>query len=63
MNRTLLDKDNALIAIREQRNIAKDFKLEPKGETCYFKCFMYPFDGMTLCQYRDITDGSFNIEG
>lgn len=24
--------------------------------TYYFKCIMYPYDGMVLCQYRDITE-------
>lgn len=44
-----------LTVLREQRNITKNFKLELKGETYYFKCLMYPFDDMVLCQYRDIT--------
>ena len=26
--------------------------------TYYFKCIMYPYDGMVLCQYRDITERS-----
>lgn len=26
-----------------------------RGETFYFKSILYPFDGMVLCQYRDIT--------
>lgn len=29
------------------------------GDTTYFfKCIMYPYDGMVLCQYRDITERS-----
>ena len=44
--------------IGEQRNISKNFKLELKDETFYFKCLMYPYDGMVLCQYRDITQRS-----
>lgn len=44
--------------IGEQRNISKNFKLELKDETFYFKCLMYPYDDMVLCQYRDITQRS-----
>lgn len=44
--------------IKEQRSISKNFKLVLKGETYYFKCLMYPYDDMVLCQYRDITQRS-----
>lgn len=44
--------------IGEQRNISKNFKLVLKDETFYFKCLMYPYDDMVLCQYRDITQRS-----
>ena len=29
-----------------------------KDEIFYFKCLMFPYDGMVLCQYRDITQRS-----
>ena len=41
------------IVLEEQRSISKNFKLVLKGETFYFKCLMFPYDGMVLCQYRD----------
>ena len=44
--------------LEEQRSISKNFKLELKDETYYFKCLMYPYDDMVLCQYRDITQRS-----
>jgi PAS domain S-box-containing protein len=44
--------------LREQRSISKNFKLAVRGETYYFKCLMHPYDGMVLCQYRDITQRS-----
>lgn len=44
--------------IGEQRSVSKNFKLELKDETFYFKCLMYPYDDMVLCQYRDITQRS-----
>ena len=44
--------------LEEQRSISKNFKLVLKGETFYFKCLMFPYDGMVLCQYRDITQRS-----
>ena len=44
--------------LREQRSISKNFKLAVGGETYYFKCLMHPYDGMVLCQYRDITQRS-----
>ena len=46
------------IVLEEQRSISKNFKLVLKGETFYFKCLMFPYDGMVLCQYRDITQRS-----
>ena len=39
----------------EQRSISKNYKLELPEGTYYFKCIMYPYDDMVLCQYRDIT--------
>ena len=46
------------IVLEEQRSISKNFKLVLKDETFYFKCLMFPYDGMVLCQYRDITQRS-----
>ena len=40
--------------LREQRSISKNYKLELEDNTYYFKCIMYPYDDMVLCQYRDI---------
>ncbi|WP_281644359.1 ATP-binding protein [Bacteroides zoogleoformans] len=37
---------------------ANNYAITLKGITYYFKCIMYPFDGMVLCQYRDITERS-----
>ena len=44
--------------LHEQKSISKNFKLELKEETHFFKCIMHPYDGMVLCQYRDITQRS-----
>ena len=44
--------------LREQRSISKNYKLELEDNTYYFKCIMYPYDDMVLCQYRDITQRS-----
>ena len=44
--------------IGEHRSVSKNFKLELKNETFYFKCLMHPYDDMVLCQYRDITQRS-----
>lgn len=44
--------------LEEQRSISKNFKLVLKDETFYFKCLMFPYDDMVLCQYRDITQRS-----
>ena len=46
------------IVLEKQRSISKNFKLVLKDETFYFKCLMFPYDGMVLCQYRDITQRS-----
>lgn len=46
------------IVLEEQRSISKNFKLVLKDEIFYFKCLMFPYDGMVLCQYRDITQRS-----
>lgn len=44
--------------LQEQIRITKNFKLDLKDETFYFKCIMQPYDDMVLCQYRDITQRS-----
>ena len=44
--------------LKEQRSINKNFKLVLKNDTFYFKCLMFPYDDMVLCQYRDITQRS-----
>ena len=44
--------------LKEQRSISKNFKLMLKDDTFYFKCLMFPYDDMVLCQYRDITQRS-----
>lgn len=46
------------IVLEEQRSISKNFKLVLNDEIFYFKCLMFPYDGMVLCQYRDITQRS-----
>ncbi len=38
---------------REKAN--RNFRLDLKDQTYYFKCIMTPYDDMVLCQYRDIT--------
>ena len=37
---------------------SKNYKLILGDETYYFKCIMYPYESMVLCQYRDITERS-----
>lgn len=44
--------------LEEQKSVSKNFKLVLKDEVYYFKCIMHPYDGMVLCQYRDITHRS-----
>lgn len=41
--------------LKKQKSVSKNFKLILKENTFYFKCIMFPYDGMVLCQYRDIT--------
>ena len=35
-----------------------NYEMALNGTTYFFKCIMSPFDGMVLCQYRDITERS-----
>lgn len=36
----------------------RNYEMTLGNTTYFFKCIMYPFDGMVLCQYRDITERS-----
>ncbi len=36
----------------------RNYEISLKGTVYYFKCIMYPYNGMVLCQYRDITERS-----
>lgn len=44
--------------ISEQQKISRNFRLDLSDGTYYFKCILSPYDGMVLCQYRDITERS-----
>lgn len=44
--------------IDEQKHINRNYRLNLSDGTYYFKCIMYPYDDMVLCQYRDITERS-----
>lgn len=44
--------------INSQKSISRNYRLELADGTYYFKCIMYPYDDMVLCQYRDITERS-----
>ncbi len=41
-----------------QMNFTRNYSLPTSRGHYYFKCIMYPYDGMVLCQYRDITERS-----
>lgn len=49
---------NFQLVLNEQKSISKNYKLKLNDGIYYFKCIMHPFDGMVLCQYRDITERS-----
>ena len=36
----------------------QNYELTLGNRTYFFKCIMYPYEGMVLCQYRDITERS-----
>ena len=36
----------------------KNYELTLGNKTYFFKCIMYPYENMVLCQYRDITERS-----
>lgn len=44
--------------LSSQITSSKNYKLILGDETFYFKCIMHPYEGMVLCQYRDITERS-----
>ena len=44
--------------IEKQQNVTQNFKLPLKRKNYYFKCIMQPYNGLVLCQYRDITERS-----
>ncbi|MEG1562920.1 MAG: ATP-binding protein [Bacteroides sp.] len=44
--------------IYKQEQRTKNFQMQLKEVTYYFKCIMTPYNGMVLCQYRDITERS-----
>lgn len=44
--------------INRQKDISRNYRLDLSDGTYYFKCIMYPYDDMVLCQYRDITERS-----
>ncbi len=47
-----------LRVLKGHERTANNYRMELRGETFYFKCIMTPYDGMVLCQYRDITERS-----
>lgn len=44
--------------IKGKKYISRNYRLDLKDGTYYFKCIMHPYDDMVLCQYRDITERS-----
>lgn len=44
--------------LEKQQSISRNYRLELKDKTYYFKCIMYPYEDRVLCQYRDITQRS-----
>ncbi len=44
--------------IDNQVNFTRNYGLETSRGKFYFKCIMHPYEGMVLCQYRDITERS-----
>lgn len=44
--------------LEKQQSVSRNYRLELKDETYYFKCIMYPYGDRVLCQYRDITQRS-----
>lgn len=44
--------------LMEKVRTTNNYEMTLGRTTYYFKCIMNPFDGMVLCQYRDITERS-----
>lgn len=44
--------------LRHMKSSCKNYRLSLGEHTYYFKCIMHPYEGMVLCQYRDITKRS-----
>lgn len=44
--------------LMEKVRTTNNYEMKLGRTTYYFKCIMNPFDGMVLCQYRDITERS-----
>lgn len=44
--------------LEKQQSVSRNYRLELKDGTYYFKCIMYPYEDAVLCQYRDITQRS-----
>ena len=47
-----------LRVLKGHERTANNYRMMLRGETFYFKCIMTYYDGMVLCQYRDITERS-----
>ena len=45
------------VLTRKIRSV-RNYEMTLGNQTYFFKCIMYPYDGMVLCQYRDITERS-----
>lgn len=49
--------------LQYHEKIAQDLEMEIRGVTYHFRCILSPFEGMVLCQYRDITErNQYKIE-
>lgn len=44
--------------LNQKVRISRNYELTLGNTTYFFKCNMYPYDNMVLCQYRDITKRS-----
>ncbi|MBQ8673123.1 MAG: response regulator [Bacteroides sp.] len=44
--------------VQQKVCVTGSYQLPLGNEVYYFKCIMYPYDDMVLCQYRDITQRS-----
>ena len=41
--------------LKEKKKVSKNYRLDLKDDTYYFKCILQPYKDGVLCQYRDIT--------